>query len=1694
MATENKRYVVLQDSGAKEATVVRARTFSVSPSSSPEAQAYTTQQLAEVGRVPTASLSNQTKGNIAVTASGTVDSQAKTYYPTSPGISPGKSQTKRAINGRGYIQTEGSGGQARFCFKATDNSNDQLRTTYNQFHKLPQGVERHISGSNDLPSNIYCRPSLLPLQNGNLLAVYLNSDSQFWTWNYNSYLYEDAAVAGDLWNNAPSGTINLRLQTVDSRYWSTVNATTTSPLYPLSLPQEPLLDDNVYSTLVNLTGVDLVQFPDTGEVLCIYAGYFGKATTSNFTPAFLCVDQVDRDFSSQHEFCTSNQNRITNRSRNLINSIEYSGSEAGSNKPDVLGLNNVEARPLSLTAEVTPSGRLVVVVAYADAVRSFVSDDRGVTFSSNDIFEWNAGADDWQARWCTVDTTTTEDGRIVLLVVGPAMGSRGWDNDTVVPPASGPVPGSTISVFVSADGVYWGTEKKLGSEGVSFGTSLVDSRGGMTDWDTDPQKDFDGTYFDQSLHCFSGSITRTPEGFYLVSLATINLGGPGNSHSNQLFQRVLSTDEILAGQSGQDIAPAMPRTIWDSAYPLMEAVQRGQIAKYQPSVKMDDVIDNTAHKIVKSYATFCLGTVPNPTPGYVGQAFFQRVWTGSTPATRDVWKYGGGPIWAQGPIDLATCTWRDTVVTFNCGLREFEPTDFPWSVNAVNTVHSYGNVDARCRRESWIECLYSGGFQPLNARVPTWLRWNAKAIQGNLEESTDRVPYGTLVAKTRGFQFGSNSWQVSYNAPCNPFDQGWQATSSGSSSESFTFYQENNLALFRGLRTETSNFGERSYAYAGLLANKDLVFPNYQGDILKDATVRPGTAIYLDGRTALSCVGRIVVQVQKGGNFNAGTGFNSGTQIGVRCTLHSGTARISFDVRVGRSSEADDTGLGSFGVELYDAQAATTIGNFIRFDDYGNSTEALLSPWYEIMYAITPINTSTVYGTITARPWDPYADPDWLTDFASIEGNDITGQLQVDTVGSPGIDVFEFGNFPGINTGTNCIAHWGTVNFSRSFLLQSPCKIEQFQGFDSITYETPAGMEHFRESAHITAEPALGFLQNVNGGVLSPMSPPRLRSTPQMLEGGVELTFRGRETDGETFVYGAESALGAKQIFALPVGTGWRGTSTAMPSTNLNVTTTATPLPDVELMFDFGDEGVMPDSIALFGVNTDEFEIAFTDDLYSEFSLDGAEKPRCSMILSSIGGHGKKVWDYITDYFSATPPPTNMANTSFKPNYLFFWQNYSIIDGQPIAFGDNDLVASTADSTHDQSNYIVRFRRSDFLNASANGGVQDPTYGGNSKFAPFIPNQFKSSKSESFYMVIYDYSMVAPSGYTTSAENLYNNWSNGDDCNFRHVLKIKDNGTDWIELTSPIAEKFYFGQDTLPSDMVRVASLTVISDRVATNLPDYWRSLQKSANSGVIIEDTLDGYNTFRYMRLRIGGGTFYDPSENYLRVGTLIAGKRMDLSTRDIEWGWSYSLESGNVLSKGLTGQRRSRRNHRPRKVWDVSYSPKPSQDVVMVDQNSNPDDPGEIPILYQNKSRGYGQSVISLNSGNTEQLSMRSKLTWEELVERVLTLGIDGDVVALAFDGDNMVNNATQMMSMFGSQWVFNKYGQIIPALNTPGGLVAARLVGYGGAKHLGYTGKIEMASEHFRRGGTIQDGKTSIRPRPILQISGLKFSEEL
>jgi len=1703
-------------------------------------------------------------------------------------------------------------------------------------------------------------------------------------------------------SDTPEGNIKVRLSLNEDRFWSTANAS-----YPVQVGENSSLDvDATGLNYSGCTGVSMVQFPDTEEVLLIYCGYRGRAINSIDNSSFLCVDELTSSMDSYANFSSGLTTGSSVDRRSYFQLNKYDGFLAGEQDSDISGIDSYRI-PLSLSAEVLPSGRIVAVVAMADKLYSLTSDDRGVTFSANEIMSLQFGSSIEFQQFSNVDTCITDSGRLVLLLTANSIGNRGMSSTQ--PDGLADLSESVVSIFVTDDGVSWSSEKRLGGGKNQIRFSEASS--------TTVNYPFGyRTHIDESVYCLSGSVCMTPEGYVLVSVCTLNIGGPGNPQGCHVMQRTLSVDEIAFGSTGQEIAPSLSSLIYSYGEPIQAAISRFGMALPYVGTRRDNTYEDL--ESMYDYLSVTYKAIENVDPtfsstdrGYLGSAYFSGIRDPGSEALPQK-LYGGGPILMQGPIDVATTLHRGEVVTISCESWERTPSDSPNSLTYVNA-----RLIQKAAMTRGVYLIKSDGVQPLNVRLPTELRrfeacygaygktvTNRFGVPGSQQEGQqdgqvffdtstglqqnyvdassgshvdifqdwtsisfsntryvtfsitgitpgseamrfeltsittqnnptryrlNLTPYSpgatlanvydsfpvTLEAVDGGISvgvkdncqiFGSNCFQVSLLGAKNPIYWGWDHESTSSTYGSVSTDEDVSTTYAKKYELTASSSQDVTYDF-----NNDFLstqhygmfgFPNANGEALKTS----GGLVYEEGKSALSFVQRAVVQIQYGGS--RGDSSSNADASSMRCSVDislKDTTTILPYLSMGLSISRDG---GNVYFSLINPRwsGSSTVypmisNSEIQFSDDGDgSDEDEKVPFYEIIWGLKPLGDNNSDGFtpfIFARQWDRYADPDMLNGFRGsvVQATTIFPKNQDRDGGTSIKEGIKFGiqdTSTGTSNATKC--SFLAVQMSRSFLIFEPCFAEDYVN----QVDFPIGMSSFIETLRIKNEPQFDFLRLYNGGQMSPMGPPSCRPSPQMIDNGIELSFRGRATGQTTFSYEGKSSFPVLAALESPVKDGWRSPveelifSVTSENTSSSFNNSKLPTYQIELK---SDVGINPEAVSLFGLNTSSVRVDFSNSL-TFGTYNTASQPDLTMLFCSPGDPSSLLFNYYNQDSSAldvlnTPPsgpsaldkyvvgttPTglwvgesgryatwtfsggtfswvfsnpsrgdivkNPASTSqwhlyvgslswlelvqpnmfYKPVYLQSFAKYSLLSpdedntesvislsSAPPAspsIGDRYLVSNPSGSwagsladnvvewggsiwnvtppylggliVLESSGATLEYNGSNYLNVNKPSwrietGSPNTVYftGSRNDSPPFRPSQYKSQSNENFYLVVVDRRATLNDN---GAINVLTETKIAEsaDMEFTYYFKILDNGSDYLTLDRSISSIF---ADTLSSAVasskITPGSMAIISDRMASNTPDFYNMMGTGLGSG--------SNSRYKNIRITLCGGNH---SDNYLKLGLMISGQRIDLSNPDFELGYSYNLEAGSSLFDSLSGRRKSRRNHKPRKSWDVSYAPRPSALSEITSGGSG------TWVMNSYAQRGNVNDHVT----NAAQNSARSKVSWQELVERVLSIGLNGPVLALGFDGNNMqtVSGTQHNMTPNG--------GNIKPALSDPHGLCPVRLVGYEGASNVAYMGSQAIANSQYGPGSdsglpSEVKNQTECLPAAVMQIKGLKFSEEL
>ena len=129
------------------------------------------------------------------------------------------------------------------------------------------------------------------------------------------------------------------------------------------------------------------------------------------------------------------------------------------------------------------------------------------------------------------------------------------------------------------------------------------------------------------------------------------------------------------------------------------------------------------------------------------------------------------------------------------------------------------------------------------------------------------------------------------------------------------------------------------------------------------------------------------------------------------------------------------------------------------------------------------------------------------------------------------------------------------------------------------------------------------------------------------------------------------------------------------------------------------------------------------------------------------------------------------------------------------------------------------------------------------------------------------------------------------------------------------------------------------------------------------------------------------------------------------------------------------------------------------------------------------------------SSQFSFRSLTTWQEIVDRVTRVGINGEVFALGFDAYNMTYYSGFSQLRLKASWSA-RLPTILKThacLQDPKKLVVARCTAFGGMTHRGFQGVLRTSDLY---GGDIDGslGGPGCETSNIIEVGTITFSEEL
>lgn len=1730
MTTENKRYIVLPPD--EKPTKVHAKSINVNDDSNSEIPLVGSEQGLSNFNVERQdyfeSEFNTSDQDVTIKPSGSVDrayeiitdsaSQTQTYLFD-------EAINKSSVGGTGNVVRSGTVDSSAFTWKPDTHTQYKLRESHNGFQKLSETITREFNSASAQRS--FARPSLLPLSDGNLICGFLNNRNAPWGWTYADFLMTEAntngSISGDPIINSPSGryiSSTIRLQLFDRKKgaWKTQSVINNSFVDAGGFTSAGATSIDQLGYL-GVTGLSFVQYPDSDEVLAIYCGFVG-ASSHSFRKGYLCVDEIVTDFSDMDSFGFNQRLDTENRCKAAINNDDdaqyFNTVNNQQSTRDIPGLGGQHTKPIGLSADILPSGRLVVVVAYEDGIYSLVSDDRGRTFQATQVMDTLFGDQNYRQRVSTVSTCVLDSGSIALLITANGIGSRsGGLNTQARPGGQAASPESVISVFVSGDGVNWGSEKRLGGGAYQPTMNLTDTNDAAAF--TFPN-DF-RRHAGENLYPLSGSILQTPDKFILVSVVGLSLGGPGLGSRQGIYQRTLSVNQLTGGEKGLDLAPSWHPVIADPQHGIASISPR-----FNPATKnINNYLDqgyssnpptSSRSIIFRRFAeAVSYGEVTHPNIGFVGtNTMF------CTPVGRNYvgpMSYGGGPILSQGSIDIATCVYNDAIVTADCWLMELGMgNSFPNADQAPikpgessPTTMSNASVSSASglqSHEQAVRIQYSGGWTPAYCRRPTELRWYSRLYQPcgyATEQYNDSWPPFIAGQSTVDFQtfLGSNAWQINLVGGLNPQYQSWDwIVGQGTPTISRISAEDDGYSALENT-TIVANTGDYGYLEFGKQLTTSIAkkhFPNSTNTLLQTTPTFP----YLKDVGGHAFIARIVVLVAYGGTVTGGGLAESRTMsVSVRLKDERGTSGSASELLCSWGRESDKVHV------RLDVNSTSGLSNFQTLtvtdpSEIQGSHNVYKRNFTEIIFGQSyarptdnGVVTPTLYPFVMARPLNRINDPDLTADFTCGPNSTVsyTTPYTINSYTAFTDSAFQVADEHiriggALSGGSDNGFALASFQFSRSFLRNESPAAAVYEAVDSSDGALPRGDNFWDESSRLMHEAAIQTIKQNNGGVFSPMKPTSTTSAPQYIERGLHLGIAGRFAKDSAFTYKSTSSFQSEHIFNTPVLQGFRGAADKItPSIQFQgfsgeVTFNPTLNPSVEILFDFGDRGVLPEAFAMFGCNSPEIalqflnesDLALTENL--PFGVPGNRGKSLVLLCGTPDSGVARAWQRIQgppcQYLTSTSPGTftryQDTPVTYKPRYEFVAGDYVLAKtglNEQIVSSDHRVYSPQWGNTASDNPYKISFA----LNHNQSNKAQ----------APFRPHQFRSNEKESYYLQIMpreSFDVLSGSSPRFCFDNFMKQM-----VPYTHIYKIKDNGRDWVELTSKWTDMF---SQTSQTGKLVPGFITIYSDRAGYNVPDYFPTLDGSGFNKPPIKK-------YRFARVILGGGQFHDPNEQFIRLNGLIMGKRLELSTRDIDVQYTYDIKPNSKLFTGSTGLRASRKNSEPRRSFQFSYSPRPSSKRKLVTDSKQMADGNEA-LGFEYDIRGYGSTYQTNAQDNrspeySEQRISLSHLSWEEIVERILRIGINGDVVALAFDGNRMINLHSNQTEIVPGN------ATISPAESSPNNLIPARLTNYGGAANVGYMGRTVLKTDSGASSGSTNS--TECRPAPIMKINNIKFEEE-
>ena len=264
--------------------------------------------------------------------------------------------------------------------------------------------------------------------------------------------------------------------------------------------------------------------------------------------------------------------------------------------------------------------------------------------------------------------------------------------------------------------------------------------------------------------------------------------------------------------------------------------------------------------------------------------------------------------------------------------------------------------------------------------------------------------------------------------------------------------------------------------------------------------------------------------------------------------------------------------------------------------------------------------------------------------------------------------------------------------------------------------------------------------------------------------------------------------------------------------------------------------------------------------------------------------------------------------------------------------------------------------------------------------------------------------------------------------------------------SDPGGPTFYFGKlYNTRLHVWKIADNNANTLFMATNTDDAAVSIK---GSGVIFSDrfaVMVGHHfdavdpdvtvVYRYCRIVLRRTRHLDTDAAFPRIGRIVLGQTLEITTQDAEWGWRTGYISGSVLTQQPTGAAYSRRLRPTQRVWEADW-------------------PAMLPP----------PEASAVSSSPVDQPADHTWAWWWDTVRR-----LDGDGTAACLVWDD------------GERFVGFEGEEVVQVCSDPLGLAMCHVTAHGTLEHIAYTGVTE----------NLPSGATCV-PRPVAAVRSINFTE--